>query len=142
MSIMPFSDALPDPLPVLTHAIAGYSNHNSIHEYCEKCVKPEDVVGVEEVKSSDEKLSEDEYTASDDEEIAKKQIFRHILCPAYSLRKLSCVVHDVQLQENSNTTELGNMWKNSYLPLFVITFHGCLCKLIHYRSIIQVFIHC
>ncbi|MBA0626320.1 hypothetical protein Godav_004006 [Gossypium davidsonii] len=41
-------------------------------EYCEKYVKPEDVVGVEEVKSSDEKLSEDEYAASDDEEITEK----------------------------------------------------------------------
>ncbi|KAB2025126.1 hypothetical protein ES319_D06G130300v1 [Gossypium barbadense] len=72
----------------------------------------------------------------------EKQIFRHILCPAYSLQKLSYVVHDVQLQENLNTTEPGNMWKNSYLPLFVITFHGCLCKLIHCCSIIQIFIHC
>ncbi|TYJ26198.1 hypothetical protein E1A91_A07G103000v1 [Gossypium mustelinum] len=56
--------------------------------------------------------------------------------------KLSCVVHDVQLQENSNTIEPGNIWKNSYLPFFVITFHGCLCKLIHCCSIIQIFIHC
>ncbi|MBA0839256.1 hypothetical protein Goarm_005005 [Gossypium armourianum] len=31
-----------------------------------------DVVGAEEVKSSDEKLSEDEYVASKDEEIAGK----------------------------------------------------------------------
>ncbi|KAH1047733.1 hypothetical protein J1N35_038517 [Gossypium stocksii] len=97
---MPFSDDLLDPLLVVAHAIANYSNRSSIDEYCEKYVKPEDVVGVKEMKSSDEKLSEDEYTTSDDEEIAKKKIFRHILCPAYSLRKLSCVVHDVQLQEN------------------------------------------
>ncbi|MFQ6642806.1 hypothetical protein Gotur_017801 [Gossypium turneri] len=41
-------------------------------EYCEKYVKPEDVVGVEEVKSSNEKLSEDEYAASDEEEITEK----------------------------------------------------------------------
>ncbi|KAK8361901.1 hypothetical protein V6Z12_A03G067800 [Gossypium hirsutum] len=72
MSILPFSNALPDPLPVLVHAIAGYSNCNSVDEYCEKYVKPEDVVGEEEVKSSDEKLSEDEYAASDDEEITEK----------------------------------------------------------------------
>nr|KJB81670.1 hypothetical protein B456_013G156300 [Gossypium raimondii] len=68
----------------------------------------------------------------------KKQIFRHILCPACSLRKLSCVVHDVQLQENRTREHV----EKSYLPLFVITFHGCLCKLIHYCSIIQIFIHC
>ncbi|TYJ36821.1 hypothetical protein E1A91_A05G334800v1 [Gossypium mustelinum] len=43
-----------------------------IPEYCEKYVKPKNVVGAEEVKSSDEKLSEDEYAASDDEEIAGK----------------------------------------------------------------------
>ncbi|MBA0786708.1 hypothetical protein Gotri_027709, partial [Gossypium trilobum] len=41
-------------------------------EYCEKYVKSEYVVGTEEVKSSDKKLSEDEYVASDDEEITKK----------------------------------------------------------------------
>ncbi|KAK5842918.1 hypothetical protein PVK06_005337 [Gossypium arboreum] len=41
-------------------------------KYYEKYVKPKDVVGAEEVKSSDEKLSEDEYAASDDEEIAGK----------------------------------------------------------------------
>ncbi|KAH1083706.1 hypothetical protein J1N35_023467 [Gossypium stocksii] len=73
MSIMPFSDALPDPFSVLAHAIAGYSNRNNVDEYCEKYVKPEDVVGVEEVNSSDEKLSEDEYATSDDEEIVKKK---------------------------------------------------------------------
>ncbi|MFQ6624604.1 hypothetical protein Gotur_004140, partial [Gossypium turneri] len=106
MSIMPFSKALPDPLPVLAHAIAGYSNRHSVDdillvhaivldvnflyitdtvaretldqvmadalsksEYCEKYVKSEYVVGTKEVKSSDKKLSEDEYAASDDEEI-------------------------------------------------------------------------
>ncbi|KAG8496484.1 hypothetical protein CXB51_009111 [Gossypium anomalum] len=122
MSIMPFSNALSNLLPVLAYAIAGYSNRNSIDEYgrkevmeknilrelaplhscprlfalpathfihfmssfcngiprmpffliprmfisyvsfrvpeyCEKYVKPEDVVGAEEVKSSDGKLS-------------------------------------------------------------------------------------
>ncbi|MBA0644317.1 hypothetical protein Goklo_028494 [Gossypium klotzschianum] len=72
MSIMPFSKALPDPLPVLAHAIAGYSNRHNVDEYCEKYVKSEYVVGTEEVKSSDKKLSEDEYAASDDEEIAEK----------------------------------------------------------------------
>ncbi|KAG4191423.1 hypothetical protein ERO13_A07G092250v2 [Gossypium hirsutum] len=41
-------------------------------EYCEKYIKPKDVIGVEEVKSSDEKLSEDEYAASNDEEIIGK----------------------------------------------------------------------
>ncbi|KAK8336689.1 hypothetical protein V6Z12_A09G136800 [Gossypium hirsutum] len=41
-------------------------------ENCEKYVKSEDVVGVEEVKSSDKKLNEDEYGASDDEEIIGK----------------------------------------------------------------------
>ncbi|MBA0571737.1 hypothetical protein Golob_002112, partial [Gossypium lobatum] len=30
MPIMPFSDALPDPLPVLARAVAGCSNHNSV----------------------------------------------------------------------------------------------------------------
>ncbi|MBA0636615.1 hypothetical protein Godav_022405 [Gossypium davidsonii] len=72
MSIMPFSNALPNPLPVLAHAITGYSNHNSVDEYCEKYVKPKNVVGAKEVKSSDKKLSEDEYAASDDEEITEK----------------------------------------------------------------------
>ncbi|KAG4121105.1 hypothetical protein ERO13_D11G185750v2 [Gossypium hirsutum] len=72
----------------------------------------------------------------------ENQTFRQILCLAYSLRKSSCVVHDVQLRENSNTTKPGNMWKNSYLPLFFITFYGCLRKLIHCCSIIQIFIHC
>ncbi|MFQ6624605.1 hypothetical protein Gotur_004140, partial [Gossypium turneri] len=43
-----------------------------VPEYCEKYVKSEYVVGTKEVKSSDKKLSEDEYAASDDEEIAKK----------------------------------------------------------------------
>ncbi|PPD96216.1 hypothetical protein GOBAR_DD06759 [Gossypium barbadense] len=43
-----------------------------VPEYSEKYVKPEDIVGAEEVKSSDEKLSEDEYAASEDEEIAGK----------------------------------------------------------------------
>ncbi|KAL1173636.1 hypothetical protein V6Z11_A05G425400 [Gossypium hirsutum] len=32
MPIMPFSDALPDPLPVLARAVAGCSNHNSVGE--------------------------------------------------------------------------------------------------------------
>ncbi|MBA0853286.1 hypothetical protein Goshw_015791, partial [Gossypium schwendimanii] len=41
-------------------------------EYCEKYVKTEDVVGVEEVKSSDKKLSEDEYAASEEEETTGK----------------------------------------------------------------------
>ncbi|PPE02433.1 hypothetical protein GOBAR_DD00522 [Gossypium barbadense] len=45
---------------------------SSLVEYCEKYVKPEDIVGAEEVKSSDEKLSEDEYAASEDEETAGK----------------------------------------------------------------------
>ncbi|TYG37804.1 hypothetical protein ES288_D13G170500v1 [Gossypium darwinii] len=36
--------ALPNPLPVLAHAVTGYSNHNSVD-------------GAKEVKSSDEKLS-------------------------------------------------------------------------------------
>ncbi|MFQ6664153.1 hypothetical protein Gotur_031356 [Gossypium turneri] len=109
MSIMPFSNALLNPFPVLTHAITGYSNHNNVDdillvhaivldvnflyitdtvaretldqvmadalsksEYCEKYVKPEDVVGAKKVKSSDEKLSEDEYATSDDEEITEK----------------------------------------------------------------------
>ncbi|MBA0741933.1 hypothetical protein Gogos_015050, partial [Gossypium gossypioides] len=43
-----------------------------VPEYCEKYAKPEDVAGVEEVKSSDKELSEDKYAASDDEEIARK----------------------------------------------------------------------
>ncbi|MFQ6625934.1 hypothetical protein Gotur_004985 [Gossypium turneri] len=43
-----------------------------VPEYCEKYVKPEDVVRAEEVKSSDKKLSEDEYAASEDEETAGK----------------------------------------------------------------------
>ncbi|KAK6259389.1 hypothetical protein SCA6_013863 [Theobroma cacao] len=32
MPIMPFSDTLPDPLPVLARAVAGCSNHNSVGE--------------------------------------------------------------------------------------------------------------
>lgn len=32
MPIMPFSDALPDPLPLLARAVAGCSNHNSVGE--------------------------------------------------------------------------------------------------------------
>ena len=30
MPIMPLSDALPDPLPLLARAVAGCSNHNSV----------------------------------------------------------------------------------------------------------------
>ncbi|KAG4188558.1 hypothetical protein ERO13_A08G172125v2 [Gossypium hirsutum] len=48
------------------------SGGGSVDEYCEKYVKPKDIVEAEEVKSSDEKLSEDEYAASDDDEIAGK----------------------------------------------------------------------
>ncbi|KAG8486430.1 hypothetical protein CXB51_019906 [Gossypium anomalum] len=44
-----FSNALPDLLFVLAHAIVGYSNRNSVDKYCEKCVKLEDVVRVEEM---------------------------------------------------------------------------------------------
>ncbi|XP_021277038.1 ubiquitin-conjugating enzyme E2 4-like [Herrania umbratica] len=43
-----------------------------VKEYCEKYAKPEDVGAVPEERSSDEELSEDEYAASDDEEIAGK----------------------------------------------------------------------
>ncbi|KAK8261076.1 hypothetical protein V6Z12_D13G162800 [Gossypium hirsutum] len=32
MSIMSFSNALPNPLPVLAHAVTGYSNHNSVDD--------------------------------------------------------------------------------------------------------------
>ncbi|CAK9135554.1 unnamed protein product [Ilex paraguariensis] len=32
MPIIPFSDPLPDPLPVLARAMAGCSNHNSVGE--------------------------------------------------------------------------------------------------------------
>ncbi|XVF10572.1 hypothetical protein REPUB_Repub07fG0194000 [Reevesia pubescens] len=42
-----------------------------VKEYCEKYAKLEDV-GAPGEKSSDEELSEDEYTASDDDEIAGK----------------------------------------------------------------------
>ncbi|KAK6251332.1 hypothetical protein SCA6_005337 [Theobroma cacao] len=45
---------------------------DSIKQYCEKYAKPEDVGAAPEEKSSDEELSEDEYAASDDEEIAGK----------------------------------------------------------------------
>lgn len=30
MPLIPFSDRLPDPLPVLARAVAGCSNHNSV----------------------------------------------------------------------------------------------------------------
>ncbi|KHG14412.1 Ubiquitin-conjugating enzyme E2-23 kDa [Gossypium arboreum] len=43
-----------------------------VKEYCEKYAKPEDIGAKAEEKSSDEELSEDEYAASDDEEIAGK----------------------------------------------------------------------
>ncbi|KAK8483789.1 hypothetical protein V6N13_021581 [Hibiscus sabdariffa] len=43
-----------------------------VKEYCEKYAKPEDIGAKAEDKSSDEELSEDEYAASDDEEIAGK----------------------------------------------------------------------
>ncbi|MBA0861450.1 hypothetical protein Goshw_027964 [Gossypium schwendimanii] len=43
-----------------------------VKEYCEKYAKPEDIGAKVEEKSSDEELSEDEYAASDDEEIAGK----------------------------------------------------------------------
>lgn len=32
MPLIPFSDRLPDPLPVLARAVAGCSNHNSVGE--------------------------------------------------------------------------------------------------------------
>lgn len=41
-------------------------------EYCEKYAKPEDIGAAPEEKSSDEELSDDEFAASDDEEIAGK----------------------------------------------------------------------
>ncbi|KAM5580156.1 hypothetical protein ABKV19_009743 [Rosa sericea] len=36
MPILPFSDPLPDPLPVLARAVAGCSNHNSVGEAAAK----------------------------------------------------------------------------------------------------------
>ncbi|KAG4141639.1 hypothetical protein ERO13_D06G086550v2 [Gossypium hirsutum] len=59
------------PFFLIPRMLISYDSFRVL-EYCEKYVKPEDVVGVEEVKSSDEKLSEDEYAASDDEEITEK----------------------------------------------------------------------
>lgn len=35
-------------------------------EYCEKYAKPEDIGAVPEEKSSDEELSEDDYSSSDE----------------------------------------------------------------------------
>ncbi|KAG4112059.1 hypothetical protein ERO13_D13G139700v2 [Gossypium hirsutum] len=99
MSIMSFSNALPNPLPVLAHAVTGYSNHNSVD-------------GAKEVKSSDEKLSEYEYAASDDEKSPKNRS----LGTYYALhaRYENCLV--LYMMFSSRKTEPGNMWKNPTYP--------------------------
>ncbi|KAG4112058.1 hypothetical protein ERO13_D13G139700v2 [Gossypium hirsutum] len=73
---------------------------------------PEDVVGAKEVKSSDEKLSEYEYAASDDEKSPKNRS----LGTYYALhaRYENCLV--LYMMFSSRKTEPGNMWKNPTYP--------------------------
>ncbi|MBA0636616.1 hypothetical protein Godav_022405 [Gossypium davidsonii] len=59
------------PFFLILRMLVSYDSF-CVPEYCEKYVKPKNVVGAKEVKSSDKKLSEDEYAASDDEEITEK----------------------------------------------------------------------